>query len=202
MSSSSDKLSSSTMEDSTSSSSRSAFAYNPYRSNATSGDRLVLPFYRPLKIPPSKETEVPVIPSLMMEACGTKIITGGAMGAVIGVAMGIFMGAMGDVSPIQIINGREVPQAPLREQMRAAFKSTAGKAGGWAKSFGILTALFGGVECVVEKYRAKHDVWNPAISGCIVGATLAAQGGPAAACFGCAGFGGFSLVVDKIMGPH
>ena len=27
-------------------------------------------------------------------------------------------------------------------------------------------------------------------------------GGPTAACFGCVGFAGFSLVVDKIMGPH
>jgi hypothetical protein len=92
--------------------------------------------------------------------------------------MGVFMGAMGDVSPIQIVNGREVPQAPLREQMRAALKATASKAGGWARNFGVLTALFGGVECVIEKYRAKHDVWNPAVSGCIVGATLAAKGGP------------------------
>ena len=115
---------------------------------------------------------------MLPEACGSKIIAGGVMGAIIGVAMGVFMGAMGDVSPIQIVNGREVPQAPLREQMRAALKATASKAGGWARNFGVLTALFGGVECVIEKYRAKHDVWNPAVSGCIVGATLAAKGGP------------------------
>jgi import inner membrane translocase subunit TIM22 len=98
--------------------------------------------------------------------------------AVVGVAMGLFMGAMGDVSPLQIIQGKEVPQAPLREQVRSAFKATAGKAGGWAKSFGILTALFGGIECVIEKYRAKHDVWNPVTSGCIVGGTLSAKAGP------------------------
>ena len=187
---------------SSSSSPSSSSRFSPYRSNTSTGDRQILPFYSPIRAPIPPETEVPVIPSLMAEACGSKIITGGVMGSVIGVAMGIFMGAMGDVSPIQIINGREVPQAPLREQMRAAFKATAGKAGGWARSFGILTALFGGVECVIEKYRAKHDVWNPAISGCIVGATLAAKGGPAPACFGCVGFGGFSLVVDKILGPH
>ena len=187
---------------SSSSSSSSTSRFNPYRFTSSTGDRQILPFYHPIKAPVPPETEIPVIPSLMAEACGSKIITGGVMGAVIGVGMGIFMGAMGDVSPIQIINGREVPQAPLREQMRAALKSTAGKAGGWARSFGILTALFGGVECVIEKYRAKHDVWNPALSGCIVGATLAAKGGPGPACFGCVGFGGFSLVVDKILGPH
>ncbi len=92
--------------------------------------------------------------------------------------MGIFMGAMSDPSPIQVVKGREVPQAPLREQMRSAYRSTASKTYGWSKSFAVLTALFGGVECVIEKYRAKHDVWNPVISGCAVGATLSAKSGP------------------------
>lgn len=155
---------------------------NHYGSIGTGNSLYVLPFYRqPRKFPSG--SEVPVIPSNFPEACGTKIITGGVMGAVIGIALGAFMGAMGDVSPIQVVNGREVPVAPLREQMRGAFKSTAAKTGGWAKSFGILTALFGGVECVVEKYRAKHDVWNPVISGCVVGATLSAKGGPAVSFF-------------------
>jgi import inner membrane translocase subunit TIM22 len=163
--------------------------------------QLNLPWFRPVKFPPGPE-EPQIWPGIVQESCGGKIITGAIMGSVLGVAMGLFMGAMGDVSPIQIINGREVPQAPLREQVRAGFKSIAFKSRGWAKSFGILTALFGGIECLIEKYRAKHDVWNPVISGCAVGATLSAKGGPAAACLGCAGFAGFSIVVDKIMGPH
>ena len=37
-------------------------------------------------------------------------------------------------------------------------KSTLAKSAGWAKGFGVMSALFGGIECVVEKYRAKHDV--------------------------------------------
>ena len=119
-----------------------------------------------------------------------------------GALLGIFMGAMGDVSPIQVIQGKEVPTAPLREQMRVAYKATAAKSLGWVKTFGVLSALFGGVECLVEKQRAKHDVWNPVVSGCIVGATLSAKGGPAASCMGCVGFGGFSFLVDKIMGTH
>lgn len=162
---------------------------------------LYLPFYKIIKLTPAPD-EYPILPTLVNESCGMKIITGAMMGSVLGVGMGLFMGAMGDVSPIQIINNREVPQAPLREQVRAGFKSIAFKSRGWAKSFGILTALFGGIECLIEKYRAKHDVWNPVISGCAVGATLSAKGGPAAACLGCAGFAGFSIIVDKIMGPH
>lgn len=162
---------------------------------------LYLPYFQQIRLPPGPP-EVPILPSLVQESCGFKIITGGVMGAVLGVGLGVFMGAMGDVSPIQVLHGKEVPQAPLREQMRSAFKATATKSVGWAKNFGVLTALFGGVDCVIEKYRGKHDVWNPVLSGCVVGATLSANGGPAAACMGCAGFAAFSIVVDKIMGTH
>lgn len=101
------------------------------------------------------------------------------MGSVLGIGLGLFTSMMGDVSPaIQVINGREVPQAPIREQVRAGFKTTFSKSKGWAKSFGILTALFGGTECLIEKHRGKHDVWNSAASGCVVGATLSAKAGP------------------------
>jgi len=162
---------------------------------------LFLPFFRPVRLPEAP-SEVPILPTLVNESCGFKIITGGLMGSVAGVGLGLFMGAMGDVSPIQVVNGREVPQAPVREQLRQAFKATATKSSGWAKNFGVLTALFGGVECIIEKYRGKHDIWNPVLSGCAVGATLSAKGGPQAACIGCVGFAGFSFVVDKIMGPH
>lgn len=136
-----------------------------------------LPFFRKTLLPYGPDT-IPINPSLIPESCGSKIIVGGVMGSIMGIGLGLFMGAMGDVSPIQIVQGREVPQAPLREQMRMAYKATGLKASGWAKQFGVLSALFGGVECVIEKYRAKHDVWNPVISGCVVGGTLSASAGP------------------------
>ncbi len=161
---------------------------------------LFLPFFRPAPWPKPLD-EIPINPNLLQESCGFKIITGAVMGSVLGVGLGLFMGAMtGDVSAIQVVNGREVPVAPVREQLRSGFKATLNKAGGWARNFGIISAIFGGVDCVIEKYRGKHDVWNPVISGCAVGATMGAKGGPAAACLGCAGFAGFSLIVDKVMG--
>jgi import inner membrane translocase subunit TIM22 len=151
---------------------------SPYGSNGIVKG-IPLPFFKPLNfVKPSRPDELPLNPGWASEACGIKIITGGVSGAVLGVGLGLFMGAMGDVSPIQIVNGREVPQAPLREQMRAAYKATANKALGWCKTFGVMTALFGGVECVIEKYRAKHDVWNGVSSGCVVGATISAKSGP------------------------
>ncbi len=62
-----------------------------------------------------------------------------------------------------------------------------------------MSFLFGGVDCVIEKYRGKHDVWNPVASGCLVGGTISAKGGPAAACLGCIGFAGFSILIEAVM---
>ena len=62
--------------------------------------------------------------------------------------------------------------------------------------------MFGGSECLVEKYRGKHDVWNSVASGCITGAALQAKSGPSAAAMGCGGFAAFSLVIDSFMGHY
>ena len=52
---------------------------------------------------------------------------------------------------------------------------------------------------MVEKYRAKKDIWNGMISGCIVGGSLAARQGIGAMGMGCVGFAAFSLVMENIM---
>lgn len=65
-------------------------------------------------------------------------------GAGLGVMMGIFLGAMGDMSPaIPIINGREAPQAPAMEQMRLAYRATFERCGHWARNFMALTGACG-----------------------------------------------------------
>jgi len=51
---------------------------NPVNNTKYYGDNsknLFLPFYRPVRLPPAP-SEVPIIPSLVAEACGTKVITG------------------------------------------------------------------------------------------------------------------------------
>lgn len=62
--------------------------------------------------------------------------------------------------------------------------------------------MFSGVECLIEKYRAKHDIYNPTAAGCITGAALAAPQGPMASCVGCAGFAAFSVAIEAVMGGH
>lgn len=69
----------------------------------------------------------------------------------------------------------------------------------YAKGFGAMGALFAGSECVIEKMRAKHDIYNSVYAGCSAGAILAHSGGPKAMCIGCASFAAFSALIDKFM---
>ena len=36
--------------------------------------------------------------------------------------------------------------------------------------------IYSGSECVIEKYRAKHDKWNATYAGCATGAAIAHSG--------------------------
>lgn len=69
----------------------------------------------------------------------------------------------------------------------------------YAKGFGMMGALFSGSECVIEKFRAKHDMYNSIYAGCSAGAILAHSGGPKAMCIGCASFAAFSAAIDKFL---
>jgi import inner membrane translocase subunit TIM22 len=59
--------------------------------------------------------------------------------------------------------------------------------------------MFAGSECVIEKFRAKHDIYNSVYAGCATGAVLAKGGGPKAMCIGCGTFAAFSALIDKFM---
>ena len=139
----------------------------------------------------------------LTESCGIKSAIGVVGGGAMGLVMGVFLGAMSDMTPpVTVLNGKEVPQAPLKEQMRTTLRATAEKSLYWSRNFAFITGVFGGSDCLVEKYRGTHDVWNSVLSGCITGAAMQAKQGPQAAAMGCGGFAAFSLVIDKVMGHH
>jgi mitochondrial import inner membrane translocase subunit TIM22 len=69
----------------------------------------------------------------------------------------------------------------------------------YAKGFGAVGAIFAGSECVIEKARAKHDMYNSVYAGCFTGGALAARAGPQAMCAGCATFAAFSAMIDHFM---
>ncbi|KAK0494849.1 Tim17/Tim22/Tim23/Pmp24 family-domain-containing protein [Armillaria luteobubalina] len=94
----------------------------------------------------------------------------------------------------------------LRQQTQAGMNTTQkasaifkdmGK-GMWTtgKGFGKVGMLFAGVECVIESYRAKNDIYNSLSTGMLVGGFLARNSGPKAAFGGGVAFAAFSAAID------
>jgi len=94
---------------------------------------------------------------------------------------------------------KDVTSLPLRRQIAIGFKDMGVRSWSTAKNFGMVGALFSGIECGVEGLRAKNDLTNGVAAGCLTGGILARNGGPQAAAIGCAGFAAFSAAIDAWM---
>ncbi len=136
-----------------------------------------------------------------MNNCAVRTIMSTVMGAGLGVAFGIFMGTM-DTSHIDGSLTAEAQKKTFRETMKEVGKSTWSRSKSYGKGFATMGALFSVSECVIETYRARHDMWNSIYAGCSAGAIMAHSGGPKAMCFGCGSFAAFSYLIDKFMGTE
>ncbi|KAF9587841.1 hypothetical protein IFM89_006095 [Coptis chinensis] len=118
----------------------------------------------------------------------------GVMGGGMGLIFGIFLGSLDN--PIT------QDQMGAKKQFIYTAKQMGTKSLGFAKNFALMGFVFSAAEGVMEKTRAKHDITNSTVAGCVTGGVLAAKGGPQAACLGCAGFAAFSYVIDKFIQRH
>lgn len=66
------------------------------------------------------------------------------------------------------------------------------------KGFGKVGALYSGIECVIEGYRAKNDIINPVVAGFFSGAILARNSGMQAMIGGGFAFAAFSGAIDLL----
>ncbi|MCD9642407.1 hypothetical protein HAX54_029214 [Datura stramonium] len=103
--------------------------------------------------------------------------------------MGMFLGALDN--PIM------QEEMTTRQQIAYQAKQMGRRSWSSCKTFAVMGLVFSAAECTVEKVRAKHDMTNTAVAGCITGGTLSARGGPKAACAGCAGFATFSVLIEN-----
>ncbi|EXJ92253.1 hypothetical protein A1O3_00803 [Capronia epimyces CBS 606.96] len=122
----------------------------------------------------------------------------GGMGFVLGGAFGLFMSSMAYDTPLSP-QGQQITSLPVREQLRRGLKDMGSKSYSSAKNFGKIGAIYSGTECAIEGFRAKSDLTNSALAGCLTGGGLAYQAGPQAAALGCAGFALFSTAIDAYM---
>ncbi|KAL8246504.1 hypothetical protein R6Q59_007720 [Mikania micrantha] len=127
--------------------------------------------------------------------CAVRSVASGVMGGGLGLAMGLFLGALENPIHQDTMTGRQL--------FVYTAKTMGGKSWASCKAFAVMGLVFSAAECVVEKARAKHDITNTAIAGCVTGGAISAKtGGPKGACFGCAGFAAFSVAIEKFLERH
>ncbi|KAF9485982.1 Tim17-domain-containing protein [Pholiota conissans] len=132
--------------------------------------------------------------SAAMESCPVKTVLAGGFG------IGAFFSLMSASFAYEDPYLRAQTQAGMNTTQKASqiFKEM-GK-GMWTsgKSFGKIGALFAGVECVIESYRAKNDIYNSVSAGFVSGGILARNSGPKAVVGGGLAFAAFSAAIDLL----
>ena len=129
------------------------------------------------------------------EHCGLRSVLSLGAGAALGGVFGLFMGSVDNSYALD----PKLADMSTKDQIKHSFRQMKVKSSSYAKNFAVVGGLYSGVECMVSKHRAKHDLWNPAISGCIAGGILGVRSGPGAALGGCVTFGAFSVAIDYYM---
>ncbi|GER44689.1 mitochondrial import inner membrane translocase [Striga asiatica] len=126
--------------------------------------------------------------------CAVRSVVSGVMGGGLGLFMGLFLGALDNPLMQDEMTGRQQLIYQAKQMGRRSWSS--------CKAFAVMGFVFSASECVVEKARAKHDITNTVVAGCVTGGAISARGGPKAACAGCAGFAAFSVVIEKFLERH
>lgn len=126
--------------------------------------------------------------------CAVRSVVSGVMGGGLGLFMGLFLGALDNPIMQDEMTGRQQFIYTAKQMGQRSWNS--------CKTFAVMGFIFSAAECVIEKARAKHDITNTVVAGCVTGGTISARGGPKAACAGCAGFAAFSVLIEKFLDRH
>ncbi|XP_071735510.1 mitochondrial import inner membrane translocase subunit TIM22-4-like [Rutidosis leptorrhynchoides] len=154
--------------------------------NANEAEKII----KPIQMPTIEEVRGQDI----WNNCAVRSVASGIMGGGLGIAMGLFLGALDNPITDDKMSGRQ--------QFIHTAKQMGSRSWNSCKAFAVMGFVFSAAECVVEKARAKHDMTNTIVAGCVTGGTMSARAGPKAACMGCIGFATFSAVIEKFLERH
>ncbi|KAL7277773.1 hypothetical protein ACG7TL_008716 [Trametes sanguinea] len=131
--------------------------------------------------------------TVAMESCVAKTAIAGGGGFVIGAFFSLMSSSFAYEDPLlrQNLSTQQKAREIFKEMGRGMWKS--------GKGFGKVGALFAGVECVIESYRAKNDMVNPVAAGFVAGGILARNAGPKAVVGGGLAFAAFSAAIDLFL---
>ncbi|EGN91883.1 hypothetical protein SERLA73DRAFT_191906 [Serpula lacrymans var. lacrymans S7.3] len=132
-----------------------------------------------------------------MESCVAKTALAGGGGFAIGALFSLMSASFAYEDPLLRaqtqagMNSGQKAKEIFKEMGRGMYKS--------GKGFGKVGALFAGIECVIEGYRAKNDMVNPVAAGFVAGGILARNSGPKAVLGGGIAFAAFSAAIDLFL---
>lgn len=131
------------------------------------------------------------------ESCLAKTILSGTMGFGLGAMFSLMSSSFAYEDPLR----RNPNFDSLKFGNKASLMFKEMGRGMWStgKGFGKVGALYAGLECCVESYRAKNDIWNSLAGGGLAGGVLAWQSGMKAMLLGALGFAAFSGAIDAYM---
>lgn len=136
------------------------------------------------------------------ESCMFKAALSGTAGGVMGLLFGLFFGGYS-----QAVDKAVEMEGSAALKLRVGMKEAGRAMSSYAKSFAMFGLVFSGAECTVEKVRARHDIWNSIIGGCVTGAVMSSQprqsiphrARASQMAVGCGGMAAFSAAIDYYM---
>ncbi|GFZ43550.1 Mitochondrial import inner membrane translocase subunit tim22 [Saitozyma sp. JCM 24511] len=128
-----------------------------------------------------------------MESCPLKVVMSGGAGFALGGFFALMSATFAYEDPLSRASQKLVG---TRAQTAYVFKEMGRNMWSSGKGFAKVGAVYSGIECCIEGYRAKNDITNAVAGGFLAGAVLARHSGPVAMAGGGAAFAAFSGVID------
>jgi len=135
--------------------------------------------------------------AMAMENCVTKAALAGGGGLVLGGMFSLMSASFAYEDPY--IRAQQEAGMTTPQKASKIFKEMGKNAWSTGKSFGKVGALYASIECVIESYRAKNDIYNSVSAGFLAGGILARSSGPKAAFGGGLAFAAFSAAIDMYL---
>ncbi|CAH7684353.1 Tim17/Tim22/Tim23/Pmp24 family-domain-containing protein [Phakopsora pachyrhizi] len=131
------------------------------------------------------------------ESCLAKTIISGTMGFGLGAVFSLMSSSFVYEDPLRRNPNFDSLNMPNKAGLM--FKEMGRGMLSTGKGFGKVGALYAGLECCVESYRAKNDIWNSVVGGGVAGGILAWKSGFKPMIYGAIGFAAFSAAIDAYM---
>ncbi|KAI3389657.1 hypothetical protein SNEBB_001370 [Seison nebaliae] len=129
----------------------------------------------------------------LMDSCSAKMVISGVGGVGLGAIFGIFTAS---IDPMSTITPAGQIKPPTTKQVFFEMKN---RSISYAKNFAVLGIIFSGIECNIESYRGKQDIWNGTYAGAATGGILGFRAGVKAGIYGTIGFAGFSYLIELFL---